>query len=583
MTRDVAARGQPFRERRLCGRRRRAPRSTASIRYDERVVARLHEATPAIVERALAAAEAARRDWAAVPGAERGRILRRAAEIMRARNRELSEIETLDTGKPLQETLVADAASGADALEFFGNLAGQIAGERMQFGADWAYTMRVPLGRLRGHRRVELPDPDRLLEGRPRARLRERHGLQALRGDAARRAQVAEILTEAGLPPGVFQVVQGRGAVGQALVTDPRVRKVSLTGSVATGRRVYAAAAEGMRHVTMELGGKSPLIVFADADLDAAVSGAILGNFYSSGQVCSNGTRVFVRAGSARRVPRPAQRAAQGRRHGRPARRGGELRSDGLGPADGDRAGLRREGRGRRARSSSAGGRRANRPGWFVEPTVFADVTDGMTIAREEIFGPVMCVLDFEDEDEVVARANATDFGLAAGVFTARHGPRAPGGGRDGGRHRLDQRLQPHAGRSFPFGGSKLSGIGRENAVGGGRALHRAPVGLCGAGRRRCAVLREVPPARLRAGALAPGSGGARGCAARHRRDRASVRAWRRGVRPFCNEASEEQAALQIASPRVGRDRAASRTLARRLRRWPAAILDPARSLGERA
>ena len=265
--------------------------------YDESLVARVHEATPGVVEAALSSAEAARAGWAAVPGAERGRILRRAAAIMRERNRELSEIETLDTGKPLQETLVADAASGAEALEYFGTLAGHVAGERMRFGDDWGYTMRVPLGLCVGIGAWNYPTQIACWKAAPALACGNVMVFKPSEETPLGALKVAEILAEAGLPPGVFNVVQGRGAVGQALVTDPRVRKVSLTGSVATGRRVYAAAAEGMRHVTMELGGKSPLIVFGDADLEAAVSGAILGNFYSSGQVCSNGTRVFVERG----------------------------------------------------------------------------------------------------------------------------------------------------------------------------------------------------------------------------------------------------------------------------------------------
>jgi betaine-aldehyde dehydrogenase len=219
-----------------------------------------------------------------------------------------------------------------------------------------------------------------------------------------------------------------------------------------------------MKHVTLELGGKSPLVVFADADLDSAVGGAMLGNFYSAGQVCSNGTRVFVQRGVRdafldRLVARterivigdPMDEAVQ------------------MGPLISEAQGAKvmdyiAKGRAEGARLL-AGGERA-RPqgfdGFFVQPTVFADVSDSMTIAREEIFGPVMCVLDFDTEDEAVKRANATAFGLAAGVFTA-----------DLARaHRVVARLQ--AGTTWinaynltpvemPFGGIKASGVGREN------------------------------------------------------------------------------------------------------------------------
>ena len=431
--------------------------------YDESPVATVHEATPAVVQQALAAAEAARQNWAAMPAVERGRILIRAAQIMRDRNRELSEIETLDTGKPLQETLVADAASGADALEYFGMLAGSIAGERMQFGDDWAYTIRAPLGVCVGIGAWNYPTQIACWKGAPALACGNVMVFKPSEETPLAALKVAEILTEAGAPPGVFNVVQGGGSVGQALITDPRVAKVSLTGSVPTGRKVYATAAEGMRHVTMELGGKSPLIVFGDADLDDAVSGAILGNFYSSGQVCSNGTRVFVEQGLRDAFLDRLRARLTGVAMGDPLDE-----AVNFGPMATERQmeivlGYIEQGVAEGA-DLVTGGRRSNRPGWFVEPTVFAGVTDGMTIAREEIFGPVMCVLDFEGEEEVIARANATEYGLSAGVFTC-----------DLARaHRVIARIEAGScwinsynltPAGLPFGGVKASGIGRENAA----------------------------------------------------------------------------------------------------------------------
>ncbi|MEK6215871.1 MAG: aldehyde dehydrogenase family protein, partial [Boseongicola sp.] len=259
------------------------------------VVARLHEATDAVIEAALSAAKAAQPIWAAMTGTERGRVLRRAADMMRDMNRELSEIETMDTGKPLQETLVADATSGADALEYFGGLAGTLTGEHIPLpGGDWAYTIREPLGVCVGIGAWNYPTQIACWKAAPALACGNAMVFKPSEMTPLSALKVAEILKEAGSPDGVYNVVQGRGAVGATLISDDRVAKVSLTGSVPTGRKVYAAAAAGMRHVTMELGGKSPMLVFSDADLDKAVSGAILGNFYSSGQVCSNGTRVFV-------------------------------------------------------------------------------------------------------------------------------------------------------------------------------------------------------------------------------------------------------------------------------------------------
>jgi len=263
-----------------------------------KVIATLHEATPAIIEKAIASAKEGQKIWAAMTGTERGRILRRAALIIEERNRELSELETLDTGKPMSETLYVDATSGREALEYFGGLAGSLTGEHIALGGgDFVYTVREPLGVCVGIGAWNYPTQIACWKGAPALACGNAMIFKPSETTPLCALKVAEILHEAGLPAGVYNVIQGRGAVGSALVTDPRVDKVSLTGSVPTGRKVYAAAAEGMKHVTMELGGKSPIIIFDDANLEDAVSGVILGNFYSSGQVCSNGTRVFVQRG----------------------------------------------------------------------------------------------------------------------------------------------------------------------------------------------------------------------------------------------------------------------------------------------
>lgn len=427
------------------------------------VIATVHEATPAIVERAITSARSAQAAWAAMSGTERGRILRRAADIMRHRNHDLSVLETRDTGKPYQETSVADAASGADALEYFGGMAATLTGQHIQLGEDWAYTRREPLGLCVGIGAWNYPTQIACWKGAPALACGNAMIFKPSETTPLCALKVAEILHEAGLPAGLYNVIQGRGAVGASLVGDTRVDKVSLTGSVPTGRKVYAAAAEGIKHVTMELGGKSPLLVFDDADLDSAVSGAILGNFYSSGQVCSNGTRVFVQNGIREAfLARLAERlkAAVIGDPLDPAVSFGPMVSEAqmnivLGYID--------RGKAEGARLVCGGGR-IDRAGFYLEPTVFADVTDDMVIAREEIFGPVMAVLGFETEDEALARANATEFGLAAGVFTS-----------DLARaHRVAAAFE--AGTCFinsyndapvevPFGGSKLSGVGRENAA----------------------------------------------------------------------------------------------------------------------
>ena len=428
-----------------------------------KVIATLHAATPAIIEQALASAKAAQAEWGALSGTERGRVLRKAADLLRARNRELSEIETHDTGKPMSETLIADAASGADALEYFGGLAGTLTGEHIPVaGGDFVYTRREPLGVCVGIGAWNYPIQIASWKAAPALACGNAMIFKPSEMTPLTALKLAEILIEAGAPAGIFNVVQGYGAVGASLITDPRVDKVSLTGSVPTGRKVYAAAADGIRHVTMELGGKSPIVVFDDADLESAVAAAINGNFYSTGQICSNGTRVFVQEGLYETfVARVAERMEN-------AVIGDPMdEATTIGPMVSARQRSIVEGYIAKGVEEGArlvkGGKVLDGAGFYIEPTLFADVTDEMTIAREEIFGPVMSVLKFATEDEALARANDTQFGLAAGVFTAdlTRAHRMAAGFEAGTCYINAYNLTPV---EAPFGGSKMSGVGRENS-----------------------------------------------------------------------------------------------------------------------
>ncbi|MCL4149348.1 UNVERIFIED_CONTAM: hypothetical protein GTU68_046937 [Idotea baltica] len=428
----------------------------------EEQIAIVYAATPAIIEQALASAENAQKAWAAMTGTERGRVLRRAADIIRERNYDLSVLETNDTGKPLQETLVADATSAADALEYFGGLAGSLTGEHVQLGQDFVYTRREALGVCVGIGAWNYPTQIAAWKGAPALACGNSMVFKPSEQTPLCALKVAEILHEAGAPAGIYNVIQGLGEVGQALITDPRVAKVSLTGSVPTGRKVYAAAAENIRHVTMELGGKSPIVIFDDATLEDAVGGAILGNFYSSGQVCSNGTRVFVQRGIKDAFLNRLSERLKDVKMGDPLDE-----TVNFGPMVSKRQmeivqGFIAKGIEEGARLV-AGGARERGAGYFLQPTVFADVTDDMTIAREEIFGPVLSVLDFETEEDVLARANATDFGLAAGVFTndLTRAHRMVAGFEAGTCYINTYNLAPV---EAPFGGAKRSGVGRENS-----------------------------------------------------------------------------------------------------------------------
>lgn len=431
------------------------------------IICSVQQAGAEDVEAAVAAAQEGFAVWSAMGGAERGRVLGEAARILRARNRELAELEVLDTGKPIQEAEVVDIISGADCIEFFAGVAGTLHGEHHDFGGDFAYTRREPLGICAGIGAWNYPMQIACWKSAPALACGNAMIFKPAELTPLTALKLAEIYTEAGLPDGVFNVVQGFAETGRLMVRHPGVAKVSLTGEVGTGRKVMADAAETLKAVTLELGGKSPLIVFDDADLENAVHGALLANFYTQGEVCSNGTRVFVQEGVHDALLEKLVAKTASLKIGDP-----------LDPATQVGALISREhtekvlgyidqGRSEGARVAVGGGR-PNDPalaaGNFVEPTIFAGCADDMTIVREEIFGPVMTVLPFRDEEEVVVRANDTEFGLSAGVFT-----------RDLARaHRVIARLQ--AGTcwintynitpiAMPFGGMKQSGLGRENGL----------------------------------------------------------------------------------------------------------------------
>src|SRR5271163_2948750 len=418
------------------------------------------------INAAVLAAKRAQPGWAAMSGAQRGRILRRAAEILRSRNQELAELETRDTGKPIQETSVVDVASGADCFEYFAGVSQSLSGEHLDLGTQaFGYTRREPLGIVAGIGAWNYPLQIACWKAAPALACGNAMIFKPAELTPFTAVKLQEILLEAGVPSGVFQVVQGFADTGRLLTRHPDIRKVSLTGEVGTGKAVMSDAAQTLKHVTLELGGKSPLIVFADAKLENAVSGALLGNFYSAGEVCSNGTRVFVQKKSRDAFVEKLTERVSAMRVGDPLDPTTQV-----GPLVSEQhmhkvLSYLERGRAEGARVLTGGARVTAgtlSKGYFVAPTVFDNCRDDMAIVREEIFGPVMSVLEFEDEQEVVERANATEFGLAAGVFT-NDLTRA---------HRVIARLQ--AGTCWinqynvtpielPFGGVKLSGLGREN------------------------------------------------------------------------------------------------------------------------
>lgn len=432
----------------------------------DEVVARVHAATPAIVDAAISAAAEAQKAWAARPGIERGRILLRAAELLRQRNDEIARIETLDTGKSMQETLYVDAVSAADNFEYFGHIAATMTGENIPLGESFAYTRREAVGVCAGIGAWNYPIQVASWKAAPALACGNAMVFKPSEMTPLSALVLAEILTEAGLPDGLFNVIQGMGEVGAALTTHPKVDKVSLTGSVPTGARVMAAAAESLKLVTLELGGKSPLVIFDDADVENAVSGALLANFYSTGQVCSNGTRVFVQSGIREAFTKRLLERTKAISLGDPLDEETQM-GPMISRAQRDIAlSYIEKGKAEGARLICGGepiSLQGLENGHFIEPVIFDDVKDHMAIAREEIFGPVMSLLHFDEEDEVITRANDTEFGLAAGVFTRdiARGHRVIGQIRAGTCWINNYNITPVG---VPFGGVKRSGIGRENA-----------------------------------------------------------------------------------------------------------------------
>lgn len=434
------------------------------------VLANVQRASKDDVERAVASAVEGQKVWAAMTAMQRSRILRRAVDILHERNDELAALETLDTGKPLAETQAVDIVTGADVIEYYAGLIPALEGEQIPLReTSFVYTRREPLGVVAGIGAWNYPIQIAMWKSAPALAAGNAMIFKPSEVTPLTALKLAEIYTEAGVPDGVFNVLTGSGReVGQWLTEHPLIEKISFTGGTATGKKVMASASSSsLKEVTMELGGKSPLIIFDDADLDRAADIAVMANFFSSGQVCTNGTRVFVPKSLAAAFEAKVVERVKRIRLGNP-----EQASTNFGPLTSfahmeSVLGYIEAGRKEGARLVIGGERVTDgefAKGAYVAATVFADCTDDMTIVREEIFGPVMSILTYETEDEVIRRANDTDYGLAAGVVT-----------RDLARaHRVIHKLEAgicwintwgESPAEMPVGGYKQSGVGRENGI----------------------------------------------------------------------------------------------------------------------
>jgi len=433
------------------------------------VIAIIEQASQQDIEKAVKSAQEGQKVWAAMTAMERSRILRRAVDILRERNNELAQLETLDTGKAYSETSPVDIVTGADVLEYYAGLATAIQGEQVPLrDSSFFYTRREPLGVVAGIGAWNYPIQIALWKSAPALAAGNAMIFKPSEVTPLTAYKLAEIYTEAGVPDGVFNVVQGIGRdIGQWLTEHPAIEKISFTGGVETGKKVMAsAAASSLKEITMELGGKSPLIICDDADINKAADIAVMANFFSSGQVCTNGTRVFIPESLKVAFENAVLERVKRIRIGNPMHM-----ETNFGPLIsfphmekvlsyielGKQQGAKLLIGGERADGELARGA-------YVLPTVFTDCHDDMRIVQDEIFGPVMSILSYQTEDEVIQRANNTTFGLAAGVVTPDINK----------AHRIIHQIEAgicwintwgESPAEMPVGGYKQSGVGRENGI----------------------------------------------------------------------------------------------------------------------
>lgn len=437
--------------------------------FTQEVWATIPQATEADVARAIEVADAAfRGGWRQTPGRDRAALLNRLADLIDKAGDDLARIETIDNGKVIRETR-AQVGFASRNYRYFAGLADKQQGETIPLdnGDLFDFTLVEPMG-------VTIlitawNSPLTLLANKLAPALAAGNTVVIKPSEHASCSTLAfgRLVEQAGFPPGVVNIVTGDGRIGPALSTHPKIAKISFTGGIVTARKILTAAAERLVPVTTELGGKSPNIVFADADLKAAVTGAVAGIFGASGQTCIAGSRLLVEQSVYEEVCSAVLEKVATIRLGNPLDKTTEM-----GPvanrAQFDRIlgvieGAKAEGAHVAIGGGAAEGEGLEK-GFFIQPTVILDAGPELSVVRDEVFGPVLCILPFKDEADAVRIANATDFGLAAGIWT-----------NDIRRaHRMARAVESGVvwvntyRASFvgaPFGGTKQSGVGRERAI----------------------------------------------------------------------------------------------------------------------
>jgi aldehyde dehydrogenase (NAD+) len=427
------------------------------------VLATLYEAGPEDVDRAVNAARAAFDEgpWSKISAAARSRLIYKLADLMEAHSEELAQLDSLDNGKPIRETANADVPLAIEHFRYFAGWATKIMGQTIPVaGKFFNYTRHEPVGVV--GQIIPWNFPLLMAAWKLGAALAtgctvvlkpaEQTPLSAL--------YLAQLAEEAGFPKGVLNVIPGYGeTAGAPLVQHPKVNKIAFTGSTAVGKSIMAEASNTLKRVTLELGGKSPNIILPDADMSRAIPGALSGIMFNQGQVCCAGSRLFVQKKAFDNV------VADLVTHSKSIKQGEGLNPETqMGPLVSKKQQDRVVGYINQGKAEGAelltGGTFSER-GYFVEPTIFADVNDDMTITKEEIFGPVVVAMPFEDLDEVIARANNSEYGLAAGLWTENVKQ----------AHYVANQLKAGTvwvncynafDAASPFGGYKSSGIGRE-------------------------------------------------------------------------------------------------------------------------